>query len=137
MRSWGSASVIVTGATGFIGSQLVRRLAAMDATVHAVSRRDAATGDGVRWHVADLCDPEQTAALIKETKPRTVFHLASAVTGARDVALVGETVAGNLIGAVNLMTALTMEAPGSRLVLAGSVEEANALSPYAVAKAAA
>lgn len=137
MPSWGDTPVVVTGATGFIGAALAAKLAESGATVHAVSRR-AVTADGpVHWHVADLTDPEQTAELIRTVKPHTVFHLASAVTGARDVDLVGPTLAGNLIGAVGLMTAAARESPSTRVILAGSVEERTALSPYAVAKAAA
>jgi nucleoside-diphosphate-sugar epimerase len=130
----------VTGATGFIGSHLAKRLAALGAEVHTVSRA-APGGNGWTWHTTDLSDAGATAALIREVQPTDVFHLASAVTGARDVGYVGPTMAGNLIGAVNLMTAIATDAPATRLVLAGSVEEPRgndvASSPYAVAKWAA
>ncbi len=49
--------VVVTGATGFVGSAVLRRLAAQapEAVVRAVSRTPPpATGHGVRWADADL-----------------------------------------------------------------------------------
>jgi nucleoside-diphosphate-sugar epimerase len=132
--------VLVTGATGFIGSHLAGRLVKLGAEVHAVSRTTTG-GNGWTWHVTDLGDATATTALIREVQPTQVFHLASAVTGARDVSYVAPTMAGNLIGAVNLITAIATEAPATRLVLAGSVEEPRhdntASSPYAVAKWAA
>jgi nucleoside-diphosphate-sugar epimerase len=133
--------VLVTGATGFIGSHLATRLAELGAEVHAVSRRPAGSnaGYGWVWHTADLTEPP--TALIRDVRPRAVFHLASAVTGARDIALVGPTMAGNLTGAVNLLSAVATESPETRVVLAGSVEEPRGegtpSSPYAVAKWAA
>jgi nucleoside-diphosphate-sugar epimerase len=133
--------VLVTGATGFIGSHLAKRLETLGAEVHAVSRRPAGTHPGWVWHTADLSDPAAATKLITEVRPHAVFHLASAVTGARDVALINTTMAGNLIGAVNLLTAVATEAPRTRVVLAGSVEEPRGdgtpSSPYAVAKWAA
>jgi nucleoside-diphosphate-sugar epimerase len=130
----------VTGASGFIGSHLAGRLAQLGAEVHAVSRT-ATGGDGWTWHATDLGDAGATTALIREVQPTDVFHLASAVTGARDVSYVAPTMAGNLISAVNLMSTIATEAPATRLVLAGSVEEPRgdviASSPYAVAKWAA
>ncbi len=39
MSAWHDTRVLVTGATGFIGGHLVRRLSTLGAQVHAVSRR--------------------------------------------------------------------------------------------------
>lgn len=138
---WEGTSVLVTGATGFIGAHLVRRLAGLGARVHAVSRRPPEVSEyGERWHAADLADPAATAELVAVTKPEVVFHLASEVTGVREPGVVGPTLAANLTAAVNLLTAVA-GTPVRAVVLAGSVEEPRdglaPGSPYAAAKAAA
>lgn len=137
-RDWANSRVLVTGATGFIGSHLTRRLVSLGAQVHAVSRRPPV--DDPSWHATDLGDTQATAELVGATRPDVVFHLASAVTGARDVKLVLPTLHGNLTGAVNLLTAVT--GTDIKVVLAGSVEEPREgelvpPSPYAAAKWAA
>jgi UDP-glucose 4-epimerase len=137
--SWHSSRVLVTGATGFIGSHLARRLRWLGAEVHAVSRQPQ-DGSSPIWHTVDLCDPEATAQVIRSTCPDIVFHLASAVTGVRDVKLVRPTLQSNLTSAVNLLTAVV--GSQTRVVLAGSIEEPHEAepvppSPYAVAKWAA
>jgi nucleoside-diphosphate-sugar epimerase len=141
MSAWQETRVLLTGATGFIGSHLLRRLAALGAQVHAVSRRPPETAEhGERWHAADLCAAEAAAALVAEVEPAVIFHLASEVTGAREPAMVARTLASNLGAAVNLLTAVTGTSVRS-VVLAGSVEEPAdgqaPSSPYAAAKAAA
>lgn len=137
-RDWSYTRVLLTGATGFIGSHLARRLGALGAQVHVVSRRPPE--DGQLWHAADLADTEATSRLIRSTRPDVVYHLASAVTGVRDVKAVLPTLSGNLAGAVNLMTAVA--GTDTKVVLAGSIEEPRAgesvpQSPYAAAKWAA
>lgn len=138
-RSWRGSRVLVTGATGFIGAHLVRRLRWLGAEVHAVSRQPQ-EGGSRSWHTVDLGDPEATAQVIRSTCPDIVFHLASAVTGVRDVKLVRPTLQSNLTSAVNVLTAVV--GSQTRVVLAGSIEEPNEAepvpqSPYAVAKWAA
>lgn len=52
--------VLVTGATGFLGREVVRLLAARGAEVHALAREDSPRGPlnalRVKWHPADLRD---------------------------------------------------------------------------------
>src|SRR4051812_25002606 len=140
---WSGVRVLVTGATGFIGSHLVRRLIDSDAEVHAVSRRPTLGPDASAWHVADLTDTDACAELIDTVTPDVVFHLASAVTGARDLDLVVPLMQANQGAAVNLLTAVVKSAPNARVVLAGSIEEPHQshdltpVSPYAAAKSAA
>jgi len=140
---WRGTRALVTGASGFIGSHLSRRLVSLGAEVHAVSRRAPAEGTatGEHWHVADLRDGEATAELVRAARPDVIFHLASEVTGVRDVKLVLPMMHANLLSAVHLMTAAA-DSPPTRVVLAGSIEEPRRAdptppSPYAVAKWAA
>ncbi len=109
----------------------------------AVSRSERRDDAGVRWWRGDLAEQSAVQKLLRAVRPDVVFHLAGEVTGARDLDLVPTTFRGNLMGAVNMLTA-AVEADCPRLVLAGSMEEpepgdaeAVAASPYAVAKWAA
>lgn len=136
--------LLVTGASGFIGAHLTRRLAGAGAEVHAVSRTPQPAADrGVRWWQGDLADLEVVRRLLRTIRPDVVYHLASHVAGIRGVELVLPTFRSNLSSTVNLLTA-AVEGGGCRVVLTGSLEEPDGLdaesapcSPYAAAKWAA
>ncbi|HLN81281.1 MAG TPA: NAD(P)-dependent oxidoreductase [Thermoanaerobaculia bacterium] len=68
--------VLVTGATGFVGSKALPLLANRFDEVHAVSRRAEGDAGGVRWRRADLLDERESAALIETVRPTHLLHLA-------------------------------------------------------------
>jgi nucleoside-diphosphate-sugar epimerase len=150
--------VLVTGARGFIGSQLCKNLAASGVELHAVSRRppvnvaawwqsidgdsnDAPRAAAIRWLNVDLVNLQATRELIRTVQPEITFHLASLVMGSRNLEMVLPTLQNNFLAAFNLLLA-TAEADAGRIVLAGSIEEPDdsdpiPCSPYAAAKGAA
>ncbi|MFI9324933.1 NAD-dependent epimerase/dehydratase family protein [Kitasatospora aureofaciens] len=88
--------VALTGATGFIGSAVLRVLTDGGARVRALARR-VPEGDGrVDWVSGDLTDPEALARLCDGAE--VVVHLASRVSGGA-----GECEAVNLRGTEALM----------------------------------
>ena len=134
-------SILVTGASGFIGSHLCRRLCSSGAVVHAISRRKhSASENRQRWWQGDLAETTAVRDLVRVIKPDIIFHLASHVVGARDLDTVMPTFHSNLMSTVNLLTAAA-EVGCRRIVLTGSLEEpepgdsdAVPCSPYAAAK---
>jgi len=62
--------VLVTGAGGFVGCNLVPRLEAAGCELITPTRKDY-----------DLLEQEQVRALFRDTKPQVVFHLAAFVGG--------------------------------------------------------
>ncbi|OAQ54418.1 hypothetical protein HTG_02400 [Natrinema mahii] len=66
----------VTGATGFLGSHLCKRLLADGWTVRGLCRPTSDRGDleGIDWHVGDLADGEALRELVDGAD--VVFHLA-------------------------------------------------------------
>jgi UDP-glucose 4-epimerase len=134
-------TVLVTGASGFIGAHLCKRLAECDIRLHAVSRRPQySQGDRIRWWQADVSDPAAVRNLVKSVQPHIVFHLASHVIGARKLDAVLPTFYNNLASTIHLLTEAA-EIGCRRVVLASSSEEPQLIdemtfprSPYAAAK---
>lgn len=74
--------VLVTGASGFIGSALARRLTVDRAEVHVLVRPSSSPEKlGLTWrrvarHIGDLGDEESLADAVRAARPEVVFHLA-------------------------------------------------------------
>jgi GDP-4-dehydro-6-deoxy-D-mannose reductase len=129
-----SSSVLVTGASGFVGTHLSKLL-----------------GDEFVPSEADVTDAEAMAEAVKRTRPRAVVHLAALSWVAqswREPARVWEV---NVVGTVNVLEAVRREQPRARVLFASTGEvygRADRLptpedfpvapvSPYAASKAAA
>lgn len=133
--------VLITGASGFIGSHLCRRLCQAGIDVNAISRAKRPGRDGrVQWWHGDLSDGATAHDVVQAVKPDVIFHLASHVMGARSLENVLPTVQSNLLSAINIMTAATTIGC-RRIVLTNSLEEPDPRdptpipsSPYAAAK---
>src|SRR5207248_1630375 len=75
--------ILVTGAAGFIGAVLVRRLLDANHEVHALLKSGSKRWrlDGVlpdlRIHEIDLRDEQRVNAAVAETRPEVVYHLAA------------------------------------------------------------
>ncbi len=143
VESMDGRCVLLTGASGFIGSHLSASLLRSGARVHAVSRRpQPAMPMGPRWWQGDLGDFKWARSLFDAIRPEVVFHLSSTVSGSRDLAAVLPTLQDNLVSTVNILVS-SQEFGCRRIVLAGSLEEPEPAleplvpaSPYAAAKMA-
>jgi nucleoside-diphosphate-sugar epimerase len=111
MTSLENVRVLVTGATGFIGSHLAERLVAEGAEVtlpvepKASQANVASILDKVRIHEVDLREGQMVRRLVRECRPSKVYHLAA--VGVTDPG-VDPTIAVqvNVIGTLNLLEAL-------------------------------
>lgn len=137
--------VLVTGATGFLGSNLCDDLLALGAETHGLARSAGGnrTDSGyVHWSV-DITDAGAVRATIARIRPQIVYHFAGLSSARGDRELVGHTLQTNLCGTIHVLQALA-ETGCERVALACSAEEARGptsdsavASPYGAAKTAA
>jgi nucleoside-diphosphate-sugar epimerase len=102
---------LITGATGFVGSHLVRRLVNLGMDVHIICRdssnfwRMADVLPRVSLHRADLRDVSAVRSAVSSAHPDFIFHLAAATVVAGKTDGASELITGNLLGTVNLIDA--------------------------------
>lgn len=100
--------ILVTGATGFVGSCLVRRLAEMKYDVHIFTRinsnkwRIADLLGQVTEHKVDLRDAGNVERAVAQIRPAVIYHLATygGFASQKDTSVIIES---NLMGTVNLL----------------------------------
>jgi nucleoside-diphosphate-sugar epimerase len=149
-----SRRVLVTGAAGFIGSHLTRRLVALGAEVHALTDEVSSfyptrlldLRGKIVLHEGNIADRTAMEAIAKQVKPAVVFHLAAYTHVGKSWYRVDECVQSNIQGTLNLLLAL--EGTGyDRFIYTGTSEiygdidvpfredaKVNPISPYAVSK---
>ena len=120
---------LVTGATGFVGGVLVRRLVQDDWAVDALVRSDtAALPAGVTAHrIPEGVDALTT--LVTDLAPTHCFHLATAFRGVHVPADIAPMIEANLEFGTMLAEAAT-GVPGLRFVNTGTVWQHFDAAPY-------
>lgn len=151
------ARALVTGASGFIGSHLTRRLLDLGAEVHALTSvvssvyptRLVDLRDRLTLHEGSLTDRGALEQIAATVKPDYVFHLGAYTHVGKSWSRVDECVQVNVQGTVNLLMALaphgykrfintgTSEIYGDIDVPFREDKQPHPVSPYSVSKYAA
>lgn len=137
---------LITGASGFVGGRLARRLAAEGWEVHGVVRRPP--GDPAVRALAGVCSAhyhdgsmEALERIVRMSRPTVVFHLAARFVAEHRTADVEPLVHDNILFGAQLLEAMRA-APARRIVNAGSAwqhfgnAEYSPVSLYAATKKA-
>jgi UDP-glucose 4-epimerase len=148
--------VLVTGASGFLGSYVVRRLVDEGAEVFGVSssvssstpERLVGVAGKIRLLEANMRDASSLAHVVQSARPELVIHQAAFTHVGKSFSRIDENIQTNIQGTVNLLLAL--DGAYERFVYIGSGDvygdapvpftedgPVQPASPYAVSKYAA
>ncbi len=146
--------VLVTGASGFIGSHLTRRLVELGAEVHALTSTVSSVyptrlldlRERITLHEGSLTDRGAMDAVVAAAGPELVAHLGAYTHVGKSWQRVDECIQANVQGTVNLLMALA-PAGYERFVNTGTSEiygdvdvpfredgPVHPISPYSVSK---
>ena len=125
-----SALVALTGASGFIGQVVLKRLIEEGHKVRALVRKPHTNTDNIHWVQGDLSDNQALGELVKGVD--AIIHCAAVVRGGALEAFV-ET---NVTGTKHLIDAITVQENKPRFLLISSLAARQPdLSWYAKSKA--
>ncbi|MDD3906159.1 MAG: GDP-mannose 4,6-dehydratase [Candidatus Omnitrophica bacterium] len=104
---------LITGATGFIGSCLLRRLVRDGEHVHIIIRKEASPWrikdllPKVTQHISDLSDTEELRNIFETVRPSVIYHLAAygAYSHQNDADRIMRT---NILGTWNMLKAASV-----------------------------
>ncbi|AJM92389.1 NAD dependent epimerase/dehydratase family protein [Nitrosopumilus piranensis] len=119
-------SILVTGATGFIGSRLISELSSSGYTVKGLSRKKISDTKNVKYVQADVFDPKQLLHALDGVE--IAYYLLHSMEGSKDEWQ--EFASREKIQAENFLKAATQVGVKRIIYLGGLVHEGSDLSPH-------
>jgi nucleoside-diphosphate-sugar epimerase len=126
--------VLITGATGFVGANLVRRLVSRGANVHIIVRdgsdlwRIRSMLPCVTVHRANLTDARAIMSVVQNALPYVVYHAAAHGLFLKQKEA-DQMIVSNILGTVNLFEALRHVGSANCIVNIGSIAEYDPNEP--------
>lgn len=117
------ASVLVTGAAGFVGGHLIELLEQGDDWITAWLRPDtepSVIGRRIGWLCVEMHDRTAVHTAITQGRPDMIYHLAGVPHVGESWSHVHETFAGNVLATHYLLDALRREALTPRVLITSS-----------------
>jgi len=152
---------LVTGADGFVGQWLLRRLLTDGVSVTGMIRATAPSlttlepelAARISWQHGEITDGSRMREIVAAVQPVTVFHLAAQSSVPASIADPLTTIETNVMGTARLLEAVRIAAPAVTVIVVGSSDAYGAVTqaqlplredmplqprnPYAASKAAA
>jgi GDP-4-dehydro-6-deoxy-D-mannose reductase len=122
---------LITGIGGFVGRHLLQHLQAEGDTVVGLGRPVDCVGlpDDVHVFLADLSDRAAVEAVIRDSRPDAIYHLAAQSSTGDSLVDPWATLGNNLHGQLNLFEALLANNVRPRVLVVGSSDEYGHLRP--------
>lgn len=121
-------NVLVTGATGFIGTNLIHKLLDSDYNISIFTHKKVNTKhirniiSKLDVHNVDLSNPKSVNEKIKKIKPEIIYHLATYGVN-RNQTDDGKIIKTNILGTLNLFNSISQYKEVKKIVNVGSCFE--------------
>jgi UDP-glucose 4-epimerase len=126
-----ASKVLITGASGFVGTHLTNALIGMGVQVCGLSRRVPVSQVGIQYVSANIIDKDIINNIISDLRPTHIFHLAASKERGNEVAGFRRSYETNLLGTLSLLEACVRLEPSPKIISLGTCEEYGQISgPY-------
>ena len=139
--------ILITGSSGFIGTNLLISLKSQNYDIAVIDRsRNTNFKNGTNY-IGDICDYSFVEKTILDFQPNKVFHLAGYKNRSSNIEEVSLSLKVNLMGTLNLYQALTKVSTLESIIALGTTDEygihnssfiessiENPISPYGFGK---
>lgn len=123
--------ILITGASGFIGANLIERLQQTNCLIAVINRSPNKNFEDLIQYVGNITDYVFVEKTIIEFNPNIVFHLAGLKERTSNVEDVFNSLNVNLLGTLNLYQALLKATALKSVVTLGTTDEyGDSLPPY-------
>lgn len=128
--------ILITGAAGFIGQHLLKKLYNENCEIHCIVRGDASELidnkiDSIYYYEVDLKLKEPLNKIVKNISPDIVIHLAGIKNRTNEIREINNIFDNNILGTLNLIESLLGITNLRRIILLGSIEEYGSIeSPF-------
>lgn len=123
--------ILITGAGGFIGRHLVSALSGLDIELYSIDFKEMVYNFSGTEYIGKLEDSSFLKSSIKDIQPDIVFHLAAKKARVYSIDDFFQAIETNLVGSLNLFSALNEVASPESIVVLGTAEEyGRGAAPY-------